>query len=99
MPGRKVNNVIFEAGIAFGMARARTIVVNTGVSMFSDLKGIHEVRLSNDINNRNAFRAKLIGIGCAVDQRTSDWTNPSVGGDFSGLSGGALPIDPFRKGE
>lgn len=77
-------NVIFEAGIAFGIARERTILVTLGseVSLFSDIAGIHILRLNNSIESRKRFRQKLIGVRCEVDQRSDAWTNPEQSGDF-----------------
>ncbi len=93
-------NVLFEAGIAFGMARERSVLVTLGseVSLFSDAEGLHIVRLDNTVESRKKFRQKLIGTQCDVDQRTGDWTDPAKSGDFvaplKGLSG-VSPIDPF----
>lgn len=93
-------NVIFEAGMAYGMAPKRTILATLGtdVSLFSDVAGVHILRLSNEVASRERFRHKLIGIGCEVEQRTSAWTDPMRSGDFdaciSRLQGGS-PRDPF----
>ena len=94
-------NVLFEAGIAFGSARNRTVLVTLGrdVSLFSDVTGIHTVRLNNTVDSRNKFRQKLIGAGCDLDQRADAYLDPARAGDFdaavAGLAG-VSPLDPFR---
>lgn len=93
-------NVIFEAGIAFGTARDRSVLVTLGgeVSLFSDVDGVHILRLDNNVKNRDRFRQKLIGMGCELDQRTSAWTDPSKSGDFEScltMLSGVSPRDPF----
>jgi len=94
-------NVIFEAGMAFATARERSVIVTLGgdVSLFSDVAGIHILRLDNTIQSRNKFRQKLIGMGCEVDLRGDSYTDPARSGDFdaavAALSG-VSPRDPFR---
>ena len=94
-------NVLFEAGIAFGSARNRTVLVTLGqdVSLFSDVTGIHTVRLNNSVESRNKFRQKLIGVGCDLDQRADAYLDSARAGDFdaavAGLAG-VSPLDPFR---
>ena len=92
-------NVIFEAGIAFGTARSRTILVTMGaeVSLFSDVGGIHLLHLNNSIESRKKFRKKLIGIKCAVDLEADTWTTK---GDFDACVKplpGVSTRDPFLK--
>jgi hypothetical protein len=93
-------NVIFEAGIAFGIARERSVLVTLGqdVSLFSDIAGIHILRLSNSLSSRGSFRQKLIGAGCQLDLRTDAWTRPEESGDFDASINVGLavtPRDPF----
>lgn len=93
-------NVIFEAGMAYGMAPDNTILVTLGseVSLFSDVSGIHILRLDNTPASRGSFRQKLIGIKCDVDQRTNAWTDPSRSGDFERcVARQRQPRDPFRN--
>jgi predicted nucleotide-binding protein len=94
-------NVIFEAGIAFGIARGRSVLATMGsnVSLFSDVKGLHIARLDNTEDSRKKFRQKLIGTGCDVDQRADSYTDPARSGDFEAPVAGLLgvsPLDPFR---
>lgn len=89
-------NVIFEAGMAWGMMARRTVLVTLGteVSMFSDVGGVHLVRLGNDVKSRGLFRDKLIGIGCSVDQRTTAWSEPARSGDFEACIKGLPAMSP-----
>lgn len=79
-------NVIFEAGMAFGTAQERTILVVAGAKtkLFSDVNGIHLTYLCNDQDSRRQLREKLIGAGCDVDQKTTSWLDVGEAGDFDG---------------
>ncbi|HRI65767.1 MAG TPA: nucleotide-binding protein [Polyangium sp.] len=93
-------NVIFEAGMAYGMAPQRTVLVTLGtdVALFSDVAGVHVVRLHNAVQSRAKLRQKLIGMNCDIDQRTDAWTDPSKSGDFDACVNGlraVSPQDPF----
>lgn len=93
-------NVLFEAGMAYGMDPGRTILVTLGtdVALFSDVSGIHVVRLTNQRESRSRLRNKLIGVKCDVNQRTDAWSNPARSGDFETCvngSAGGTPRDPF----
>lgn len=92
-------NVIFEAGMAYGMAPERTVLVTLGtdVALFSDVSGVHVVRLTNQSNSRSKLRQKLIGMGCDINLRSDRWADSASAGDFETcikLSGGS-PRDPF----
>lgn len=92
-------NVIFEAGFAIGMDhdRSRVLIVRLGhsVSLFSDIAGIHEIRLTN--STKSQLRRKLIDMGCGVNTTSDDWLNKETGGDFEGcVAGVGSPADPFR---
>lgn len=92
-------NVIFEAGMAYGMDPRRTVLVTIGgeVSLFSDVGGVHVVRLTNT-SGRSMLRRKLIGMGCAVNERADAWTDPARSGDFESCIAGlseVSPSDPF----
>jgi predicted nucleotide-binding protein len=77
-------NVIFEAGMAYGIAQERTIiaVLGGGTKLFSDLAGVHLTYLSNDRADRSRLREKLIGLKCDVNQRTDAWSDSHRSGDF-----------------
>jgi predicted nucleotide-binding protein len=81
--GQPRQNVILEAGLAMGVDRSRTILVELGkIRRASDFEGLNAVRLTNTTQTRNALRQRLITAGCAVDQAASDWMTASAGGDF-----------------
>ncbi|WP_437761866.1 TIR domain-containing protein [Sorangium sp. So ce764] len=77
-------NVIFEAGMAYGMAPERTILAVLGgqAKLFSDVRGMHLTFLSNNRDARKRLRQKLIGAKCDVDQRSDAYDDPAVSGDF-----------------
>lgn len=94
-------NVVFEAGMAYGMDPKRTVLVTIGgeVSLFSDVGGVHVVRLTNT-SGRSTLRQKLIGMGCAVNERADAWTDPARSGDFESCIAGlseVSPSDPFAE--
>lgn len=93
-------NVIFEAGLALGIAPERTVLVTVGreVRVFSDVAGYHLVKLDNQPESRNYLRGKLKAAGCDVDMGTGEHLHTKRGGDFeSGLSfdGETPPSEPF----
>jgi hypothetical protein len=97
--------VIFEAGMALGMAPDRTILVMLGsdVELFSDLGGRHIIRLDNRPSNKNFLRDKLQSVGCTVDMKTSHHLDSRRGGDFEACvrppEGEFTPRSPFPSGE
>jgi predicted nucleotide-binding protein len=96
-------NVLFEAGMAYGMAQRRTVLVTLGgdVSLFSDVAGLHVVSLDNSTTSRAKLRQKLIGVGCTLDQRADAWADPMKSGDFEKCIAElreVSPSDPFRAG-
>jgi predicted nucleotide-binding protein len=67
-------NVIFEAGLAFGHKPDRTIIVKVGqVRPFSDVYGRHEVRLTNEAKDRKELANRLSSAGCVVNLMGDDW--------------------------
>ena len=81
--GQPRQNVILEAGLAMGVDRSRTILVELGaIRRTSDFDGLNVVRLTNETPRRNALRSRLVSAGCAVDEGASDWMRPESGGDF-----------------
>jgi len=77
-------NVLFEAGLAFGTHPSRTILIQVGkMRPFSDMAGIHMIRLSNEATSRNEIAQRLKSAGCDVDQSGSDWFGA---GDFHAIS-------------
>jgi predicted nucleotide-binding protein len=67
-------NVIFESGLAFGKYPKRTIIVLAGLPhLFSDIAGIHFIRLDNSLKARQELAQRLILAGCPVDLSGTDW--------------------------
>lgn len=86
-------NVLFEAGMAFGLDSTRTILVEVGdVRPFSDIAGRHTVRMSNELDRRQALAQRLQSAGCQVDATGTDWHSA---GDFTAPS---APGDGFPLG-
>ena len=71
--GQPRQNVTLEAGMAMGIDRARTVLVELGeIRRASDFDGLNAVRLTNDAQTRNALRSRLQTAGCAVDESAMD---------------------------
>lgn len=78
--GQARPNVLFEAGLALGLHREKTILVEIGrVRGLSDLAGKHMLRLTNDQAKRTDFANRLELAGCRVDRRGTHWHTT---GDF-----------------
>jgi predicted nucleotide-binding protein len=76
-------NVIFEAGMAFGRDPDRIIFVKQGILRpFSNISGIHILELDNTPETRIEFSSRLKSAGCDVPDLTSrkDWLKA---GDFA----------------
>jgi len=74
-------NVLFEAGLAFGRQPDRTILVEFDANRpFSDISGLHVLKMDNDAKSRHelAMRLKTIGCDVKIDGKT-DWLTE---GDF-----------------
>ncbi|MGA8836244.1 MAG: nucleotide-binding protein [Candidatus Sulfotelmatobacter sp.] len=81
LTGQPRQNVLFEAGMAFGRQPDKTILVEVGtLRPISDIVGRHTVRLSNAMTTRQQFVVKLKAVGCPVDDTGTDWHTK---GDFS----------------
>lgn len=74
-------NVLFEAGLALGRHPKRTVIAELGQNRpFSDIAGLHVVRLSNDVKKRHELAIKLKNAGCLIDiENKNDWMHE---GDF-----------------
>lgn len=79
--GQARPNVLFEAGMAMGRKPDRTILVELGkMRGFTDVSGIHTVRMSNGVDKRQDLASRLRNAGCPVDLNGTHWHNE---GDFS----------------
>jgi predicted nucleotide-binding protein len=86
--GQARPNVLFETGIAIGTHHRKTVIVQVGdVKPFSDIGGMHILRLSNGSQARNAFANRLEDLGCNVDRSGDQWLRA---GDFR-------PTGPISK--
>jgi hypothetical protein len=73
-------NVLLEAGLAFGRHPERTVLVQVGdIRPISDLAGRYIVRLDNSMGKRQILADRLRVAGCAVDTTGTDWHSA---GDF-----------------
>jgi len=72
--GQARPNVLFETGIAIGTHHRKTLIVQVGdVKPFSDIGGMHILRLSNSDASRNEFANRLEDLGCRVDRSGDAW--------------------------
>lgn len=79
-------NVLFEAGMAFGLYAHRTILVEVGgLRPISDLVGRHTVRLGTE-NAIKSFVNRLQAAGCAVNTDGMDWLRLSRFSELAALS-------------
>jgi predicted nucleotide-binding protein len=93
-------NVIYEVGLSMGLNPGSTILVSLGnIGMYSDLNGVHVIRLDNSVQSRHMLRDAILGAGCDmidVSDRIA-WLEPEQGGDFgSCLKPASKHRDPFR---
>lgn len=79
-------NVIFEAGLAYGLNKSKTVLVTLGtdVSLFSDVSGIHFVKL-DDAQGKVRLRDRLAQI-VPVTPQSAGWFDPDVSGDFARIT-------------
>jgi predicted nucleotide-binding protein len=67
-------NVLFEAGVAYGRAPERTVLVQVGSHRpMSDLAGHHILHLDDSPQSRQAVADALQTAGCPVDVTGADW--------------------------
>jgi predicted nucleotide-binding protein len=73
-------NVVFEAGMALGRHPERTVLVEFGtLRPFSDIAGLHVVRMNNSSQRRQELANRLKLAGCLVNLEGTDWHSA---GDF-----------------
>ena len=72
-------NVLFEAGVAFGRRPERTVLIRVGSHRpMSDLAGHHILQLDDSPQTRQAVADALRSAGCDVDTSGSDWFKAGV---------------------
>lgn len=80
-------NVVFEAGMAIGQHPDRTVLVEVGsLRPFSDIDGLHVVRMDDSSQRRQELANRLKSAGCLVNLVGTDW---HTAGDFSGKASNA----------
>lgn len=86
LTGQARPNVLFEAGMAMGRNTDRTILVELGsLRPFSDVSGLHVIRMDNSSQRRQELAQRLESAGCPVNLDGIDW---HTAGDFdAALSG------------
>lgn len=76
-------NVFFELGLAMATTPGKVILVDAGKNkIFSDIEGMHRVRLNNSPEARNELAGRLSSAGCDVNTRGADWLKA---GDLSAV--------------
>jgi predicted nucleotide-binding protein len=81
--GQPRQNVVIEAGLAMGIDRSRTLLVEVGeIRRASDFDGMNTVRIDNGPATRADLRQRLMTAGCAVNQTANDWADSDASGDF-----------------
>lgn len=70
-------NVVYEAGLAFGMNPARTLVIQKPEKLrkISDVDGFNYIRYDGSPEKRNAIVTRLKAAGCLVETTGDDWLN------------------------
>jgi predicted nucleotide-binding protein len=72
--GQSRPNVIFETGIAIGTHHRKTVIVQAGdVKPFTDIGGMHILRLSGSDRSRHDFANRLEDLGCKIDRDGDHW--------------------------
>ncbi|HYL35238.1 MAG TPA: TIR domain-containing protein [Bryobacteraceae bacterium] len=67
-------NVLFEAGVAYGRCPERTLLIRIGSHRpMSDLAGHHILQLDDSPQSRQAVADALRTAGCPVDLSGNDW--------------------------
>ena len=78
--GQARPNVLFEAGMAMGRHPDRTVLVELGnLRPFSDIAGLHVIRMDGSSQRRQELAQRLGTAGCPVKLDGTDW---HTAGDF-----------------
>lgn len=81
LTGQPRPNVLFEAGMAFGLHPNNTVIVQIGkIRPISDLAGRHISHLNDSVASRQQLLVKLRAAGCPIDDTGPDWHTE---GDFT----------------
>ena len=97
LTGQARPNVLFEAGMAMGRNNERTVLVELGqLRPFSDIEGLHVVRLDNSTEQRQELAKRLETAGCPVNWNGTDWHSV---GDFEAAVRSIVPRQPETVAE
>jgi hypothetical protein len=101
LTGQARPNVLFEAGMAMGALRDRTVLVEIGTMRpFTDIGGILTVRLNNTTQKRQELAERLRTLGCPVETSGYDWHsvgNFELSSGTAGAESAPEPIDQSSK--
>ena len=82
LSGQARPNVLFEAGMAMARSQDRTVLMELGnLRPFTDIAGIHVVRIDGSFKQRQELAHRLRSAGCPVNLDGADW---HTAGDFEG---------------
>ena len=72
--GQARANVLFESGMAMGRNQYRTVLVELGnLRPFTDIAGLHVIRMDNSSQRRQELAQRLEIAGCPVNLSGTDW--------------------------
>jgi predicted nucleotide-binding protein len=72
--GQARPNVLLEAGMALGLQRDRTVVIEIGqLRPVSDMAGLNVIRFNGTVESLHKIAQRLEGAGCAVNTKGTDW--------------------------
>ena len=92
LTGQARPNVLFEAGMAMGRHPERTIIVELGeLRPFSDVSGLHVIRLNDSSQRRQELAQRLKTAGCPVNLEGTRW---HTAGDFESALAATQSDDP-----
>lgn len=81
LTGQSRPNVLFEAGMAMGWKPDNTILIELGdLRPFSDIAGLHILRLNDSSPRRQELAQRLESAGCEIDLTGTEWHSA---GDFT----------------
>lgn len=81
LTGQARPNVLFEAGMAMSGSPERTILVELGnLRPFTDIAGLHVIRMNDSFQRRQELAKRLSTAGCPVNLEGTDW---HTDGDFA----------------
>ena len=80
LSGQARPNVLFEMGMAMATSQYRTVLVELGnLRPFSDIAGLHVIRMNNGTPRRQELALRLRAAGCPVNLDGTAW---HTSGDF-----------------